>query len=390
MLKILYSVLVLAVLSQPSFSACATAWTNGYGFCRSITIDHTKVPNTDQTDFPVVVLLTNIDFATVANGGKINNTVACCAQGISVPADMIFTSDSNGLVPLTWEWEQYTPTTGFIIIWVKIPSVSHTVDTVFYVFYGKASTVTYQSTYQQVWSNGFIFVQHAADVAALVDSAGDIANGSNIGPVGNVLAVIDGGSSYSVALPYQDYGTSALLAPPAMTLSVWMATDLALSRPYNGIVTRIHSTGTPGYQLLIKSSGKLLAFVNDSAGTAIGYDGTGTNTLLTNTHYYLAMTYQGNTNFITYVDGGVDKTIAATANGLGADPTLHTYFGRTNFPGQEFVGTIDEVRVASVVRSGDWLTTEHNNQRTPSTFVSLGAQVTPGPYMIPRRRVTMR
>jgi hypothetical protein len=44
-------------------------------------------------------------------------------------------------------------------------------------------------------------------------------------------------------------------------------------------------------------------------------------------------------------------------------------------PGEHFGGTLDEVRVASEVRSADWIATEFANQSAPSTFVIVGAEV---------------
>src|SRR5262250_668689 len=44
-----------------------------YTYERAITIDLTKVPNTDQSSFPVLVSGTYSYLATVANGGKVRN-----------------------------------------------------------------------------------------------------------------------------------------------------------------------------------------------------------------------------------------------------------------------------------------------------------------------------
>jgi hypothetical protein len=42
--------------------------------------------------------------------------------------------------------------------------------------------------------------------------------------------------------------------------------------------------------------------------------------------------------------------------------------------GVYFAGSIDEVRVSSIVRSANWVTTEFKNQSNPSAFYSIGAQ----------------
>lgn len=41
---------------------------------------------------------------------------------------------------------------------------------------------------------------------------------------------------------------------------------------------------------------------------------------------------------------------------------------------QNATGQIDEVRISATARSGNWIKTEYNNQNSPGTFYSVGAQ----------------
>jgi hypothetical protein len=66
-----------------------------------------------------------------------------------------FSSDSAGLTPLSWEIDSYNATTGAVAFWVKIPTVSHTTDTVFYIWYGDATISTLQSTASGVWDSNY-------------------------------------------------------------------------------------------------------------------------------------------------------------------------------------------------------------------------------------------
>src|SRR5262249_46978679 len=45
---------------------CASS---GYGYVRAITIDHTKIPNSDQVDFPLLFSTTDAAFKSVAHSG---------------------------------------------------------------------------------------------------------------------------------------------------------------------------------------------------------------------------------------------------------------------------------------------------------------------------------
>src|SRR5262249_28636001 len=99
----------------------ALAQSPPYTYSRTITIDHTKVPNTDQANFPVLISGTYAYLATTSNGGNVSN-----ANGY----DITFTSDAAGTQTLPYERESYNATTGAVNLWVKVPTLSHTADTV--------------------------------------------------------------------------------------------------------------------------------------------------------------------------------------------------------------------------------------------------------------------
>ncbi len=79
--------------------------TNGYTYRRSISIDHTRVPNTDQSNFPLLISGTYSYLATAAHGGNVQN-----ANGY----DVVFTSDSGCATNLNHEVESYNATTGAV------------------------------------------------------------------------------------------------------------------------------------------------------------------------------------------------------------------------------------------------------------------------------------
>ncbi len=132
-------------------SNAATGGTGGTSFSyqRSITIAHGQVPNTDQTNFPVLMKGVYPYLATTSYGGHVQN-----ANGY----DIIFTSDSAGSNLLKWEMESYDPASGTVAIWVQVPTVSHTADTVFYMSYGSASVSTFQGNKNGTWSANYAAV----------------------------------------------------------------------------------------------------------------------------------------------------------------------------------------------------------------------------------------
>src|SRR5262249_49667263 len=131
---------------------------NGYTYRRTITIDHTKVPNTDQSNFPVLISGTYSFLKTVGNGGNVQN-----ANGY----DVIFTLDSTCGTKLNHEVETYNASTGAVNYWVKVPTLSHTSDTTVYLCYGNASISTDQSNKSAVWDANYKGVWHLPNGSTL-------------------------------------------------------------------------------------------------------------------------------------------------------------------------------------------------------------------------------
>jgi hypothetical protein len=105
---------------------------------------------------------------TVANGGPINNTgTQSGGAAITMPFDLVFSSDIAGASKYAWEIESYNGTTGTLLAWVNVPTVSHTADTVFYMVYGDAAVVTQQNTSSfapsAVWDSSYKGVWHMSD-----------------------------------------------------------------------------------------------------------------------------------------------------------------------------------------------------------------------------------
>jgi hypothetical protein len=95
--------------------------------------------------------------------------------------------------------------------------------------------------------------------------------------------------------------------------------------------------------------------------------------LAANTWYHIAASYDG-ADVRVYLNGVLEQTtphgppiVNAGSFSIGNGGDNITRW--TNFAGQ-----LDEVRVGSIVRSAAWLLTEYNNQNSPGTFYSVGAE----------------
>jgi hypothetical protein len=134
-------------------------------------------------------------------------------------------------------------------------------------------------------------------------------------------------------------------------------------------VVTSNSSGT-FFDFHVKSSGKLAPYVSVQH-----YDGTGVNTLVSGTWYYLVMTYDVTNGEVGYVNAGVDGTAAANGPNRTDNGNIVFEIGNDAPFAPRFVdGVVDEVRVSNIARSADWITAEYNNQLTPASFYTVGSE----------------
>lgn len=341
----------------------------GYAFYRAITIDHTKVGASDSTNFPLLVSSTISSLATVANGGRIQDP-----NGY----DVAFFSDSGLTTQLKHETEKWVSTTGEVIYDVKIPTVSHTADTVIYMAYGNSGISTDQSDKTNVWTNSFTGVYHLPDGTTL--SANDsTANASN-GTINLATATsgqIDGAGNFSNATnQYIHIGVPAATGTP-ITMSAWVKLASATFTGELVISSIVKLSGTDEFWLSYVEFGgsRYIRVVAQQSGTA--YEFRCPVTPDTNWHLIHGTFTDANTMAV-YMDGaalsgsfiGTSGRVPASLDNTYLGVVFHSsslHFGTMN-------GAIDEARFATVVRSADWITAEYNNQSSPSTFYTVGAE----------------
>jgi hypothetical protein len=122
---------------------------SNWSYRKQITINHTKV-DANLTDFPVLINLPS------------DAQLAAEAQGSG--DDILFTS-TNSTVKLSHEIESFNSSTGELVAWVKVPSLSSINDTGIYMYYGNP-VCSNQEDVSAVWNDSFRMVQHMDDMPA--------------------------------------------------------------------------------------------------------------------------------------------------------------------------------------------------------------------------------
>src|SRR3990172_9436389 len=333
-------------------------YSSGWLYRKKITIDHTKVA-ANQSDFPIVLsLASDSDLASKAQNSPTGGY------------DILFTS-SNGTTKLSHEIERFNDSTGELVAWVEIPSISASADTDLYMYYGNASIGNQQDS-AGTWSNGFVEVWHLDETSGnLGDSTSNGYTGTASGSLDrNATGQIDGadeflGPSTTTYLTLQD---GDLSANDPFSISAWFSVDT--STAWAGMVTKGRETGNDWIGLW--ANGTQYSFGWDwQAGKGGNLDG---STLSLDTWYYGVATFDG-TNRRLYLNNALDAgPSAGFYDGLTGSDTRLGNDGTPPTP-NSFDGFIDEVRFSSSVRALSWIQTEYNNQGSPSTFfLPLGSE----------------
>ena len=112
---------------------------------KPISINHTKVLNSDHKDVPVLIVLTDPDLKSTDKGGRVSHP----------GGDDIFFSLPDSETRLPHEIIAYIPETGRVNAWVRIPELSCTRDTELYLYYGNLDAA---QTGGEVWDSHYKLV----------------------------------------------------------------------------------------------------------------------------------------------------------------------------------------------------------------------------------------
>ncbi len=325
----------------------------GFGASKTITIDHTKVGASNSTDFPLLVSGTYAYLATVAHGGSVQN-----ASGF----DVGFYSDAGLTSKLDWETVRWVDTTGEVVYWVRVPTVSHTVDTVIYLGYGNAAITTDQSNATGVWDTATGIVHHLEDGSSLslADATSNGNNGTGTGSPAATTGKVGGGASLDTSSYYHLAYTAAGGSPVSNgTVSFWV--KKIADGATNGLFSwaGAPTSGTPF--ILIQDDNGTLKFYVDS-----NYRET-SQTLTTGVWVHLAVTLATDTTWKFYLNASLLSTYSGGVSNRNVGDNVYVGTGFNGFGNAAF----DEVRVARTTRSPDWITAEYNNQSSPSTFYAV-------------------
>jgi hypothetical protein len=319
----------------------------------------------DLTDFPVLVSVTSNDLKSVANGGKVES-----GSGYDIRFE------TTGGTKLDHEFESWSATTGALLAWVRIPTLSYNVDTDFYLYIGKSGLGSTEANPTGVWGSQYLGVWHLSDGATLsgADSTSAARNGTLTNTPTAVTGQVDGAagfvaaSSNFITVP----AIAALAGASTASLTAWC---YRASSSDNLRIGRTNATGGRRFGWGWETGGFWTAVVENGSANYPSFGDSSTG------WHHFALTFDGTLGTASarvkaYKDGA-SKTLSGGGSGnpstLNATSGLVFDMGRDLDGGARYsTGRLDEVRLYSTTISPDWITTEYNSTVDPATFCAVG------------------
>jgi len=331
----------------------------------TITIDHTKVAG-DLTDY-VIAVIPNSDAGWAAlyalateSGGDIR----------------IFKSDDTTELPRELVTFSVIAETGEI--YIKFTgTLSSSVDTDIH-FYADGVSADYAvtDTYGRnaVWT-AFRAVYH---LNGLTDSTGNgytLTNNNSVtlnatGKLGGAADFTSGNTNKTLS-----NATELGISGTTYTIDMWISKYSVTTYGQGHWIINAPAADRRLYGYYENSGGASLRFAHEGTSntqfnSAISWSN---NQWLKNTQTFDGTTLRG------YNNGASGGSTTPTGLSTVVNATFRLGSHQADVaPSLYWQGLIDEARVANSTHSANWITTEYNNQNSPSTFYSVTA-ITPGP-----------
>ncbi len=334
-----------------------TSWYNpSYSHRLTLTINKEQIGE-ELTDFPIVVQLDSAQshlFNTVREDGH----------------DLVFTDKNNQ--KLSHEIESFDKNSKEATIWVKVPTLKPTEDTVLYLFYGNPVAEDNQNK-EDVWSNGFVAVHHLNQdpSGSILDSTNHNFDGTQNGGMNRNDNLVRGkiGQALNFDADRIDLGTN--IHVDYLTVQAWAKRDTSGTSQQ---ITSNNLSGHLEWQLFHISNGQYRLRIDTPNNF---HTVTSNASVDTGVWHQVSATYDGQISKL-YVNGSVDneqthpeggpiKTISNRNRSIGGDSASSSWDG-----------LLDEIRISSAARSSAWISAEYANQSGDEDFLTISTPTNTG------------
>lgn len=337
----------------------ALNWLGGWDKRVKITINSSDIDET-LVDFPVLVYLSN------SSSGENDEDVSCVFSEIGSSFKRMAVTLSDGATQCYVEVEKWDGSNQKAWLWIKVPSIISTKDTVLYLYYDgdHADNDDYvgdtgSSAAQNVWDSSFKGVWHLSQtsggIGAIKDSTSNNNTGTDYGnPAFNANGLINSAISFDGTDDFINMSNSASLQfTDSLTIEAWANLNSFGSGSDVDTLLRKGEANPNDYQLAVHDQRlELIIVENDDGGLH------GSTTLSATTWLHLVGTWNGTTRKV-YLNGTEDGSGSKT--GTITPDTRAIYIGGR--AGTDLsTGIIDEVRASSKARSAAWIKASYESE----------------------------
>jgi biopolymer transport protein ExbB len=342
--------MVIAAALFPALAPAASWWNNDWKYRKEISFDLSAtgadVSGTPQ-DVPVLIRL------SLANFSYFNDTKADGSDFRLVAGD--------DKTPLKFHFEKYDPQNQMALLWVRVPQITGGSKTEkIYAYYGNAdapAAADVPGTYDAQQS---LVLSFAETTGLPGDSTAYKNNPSASTAVLTPASLIAGGAKFagkeSITLPAT--ASLRLLPNQGLTASAWVR----IEQPQQATVFALSDQGKT---LAVTIDGSKLVAQAALGGAPVTVS-QATDLTLSQWHH-VAVTAAG-AKLTLYVDGVAAGSAPVTLVEIGGTFSIGAMDG-TKF----LTGEVDEVEVAKVARSADWIKASARGQGMDANLVVYGA-----------------
>ena len=346
-----------------AYNDASSWWNSSWGYRKKITVNHSQVQNS-LSNFPMLINISDSDLQQNAK---------------SDGSDIAFISYEDNSTQYDHEIERYV--NGDLTAWVKLPRLSSTKDSRFWMYYGNNEAISSENP-SQVWTDDYVGVWHFAETN---DTTGAKRNDSTSFANDAITYGYDEDESRKGVVFNADYfdGTDYLkinydqslkMNENNYTISLWMKSSDTWNTERILVEYGAWEEGT--YQLTSMNDSNLKTNFYGSSS-----DGSHANQVLNdNSWHYLVGTFDNTNDYLSTFFDGILINQTEELNSPD-NKNLSTYIASREGSENNFTGFLDELRISKTPRNESWIQTNYNTVQNQSKFLTLDSEETAAPFV---------